>query len=201
MKLPGDLCAPDFLETLLANQNRDGIELRHQLERRCLQFNHTFTLYHSQRQSIRFGTEIAAGNSIRPPEYNDEIGIIHNDIESVCGPIFGLAVTGRVKNRGLVSGPVVVVGKFKGSHLSVNVHAAASEAVTGIVADYFIQRVRNVETADVAVTCPAEIKSVYIMVFQGADWSGPGQIAIFVIMPLTVIDFTKARRDGRMLLT
>ena len=75
--------------------------------------------------------------------------------------------------------------------MGVDLHALSGNAVQAVLAEHLIKGVVDVEPADVSVAGPAEVIRLHVMIGDRADWRGPRDETVFVVMAAIVVEVSQ----------
>jgi len=107
------------------------------------------------------------------------------------------------KGGDTVANPVLIVGKFDGSHLRVYRDFAAGDGIEGVFPSSFVEGMGEIEPADVAAAEPAEIADAdtvwdetEALVDDVADGSRTNEKAVVVVVDAWVVFIPSADEFG-----
>src|SRR5262249_11121061 len=111
-----------------------------------------------------------------------KFGKIENGVEPSTGAVKGIFITRSPKERSAYSEPVSILRKLDRRHLSIDVNRPASDRVVAIVAERLVERVSNVQPADVPVSIQAQVCGLDAVRSSIADERRPDRKAVLIEM-------------------
>src|SRR5262249_44897068 len=116
----------------------------------------------------RSAREVEALVNVPAKRSADEEGVIENGVEAAGGAVGGRAVTGGVEAGKLEANPIAIVAELERCHAGADIYLTAGEPVVFVFAENVVERVGDIEAADVAIAVPAEVERLHIVAAKGA---------------------------------
>ena len=116
-----------------------------------------------------------------------EVRIVEDGVEAARRSVAGIFVAGRVEERDPVAQPVLIERQLHRRHLRVDIRAASRDLVEIVVAQHLIERVRDVQLAEVAVAGQPVIISANRMRRHQSDGRRPHQEIIGVVLERRIV--------------
>ena len=184
-------CETDHIEIHEASQLRRQINVRSRVVQKQPGIHEAaLALYlarpQTRQQAIRAHQRHSAArqpDSFAVPQAEDaagEIRMVEDRVEPARGAIARILIARSIEEREPVADPIFIERQFHRRHLRVDVHPLAGKWIQFVVAKHLVERMRDVELAQVAVAGQPVIIRADRVLFDRTDRRRPHQKIILV---------------------